>query len=154
VPISETDTAASLYFDKLYPLGLDAIAEAVELIDLGRAKPRAQDESRATFQGLVDDAVARVDWSRDAVTIDRLIRGCDPQPGAHALHQGTSVRLFDAKLLPGASSEPSGTVIAREGGALVLAAGGGRLAVGRVRMGDGKKIAAADSEIAPGHRLA
>jgi methionyl-tRNA formyltransferase len=154
VPISGTDTAASLYFDKLYPLGLDAIAEAVDLIDRGKATPRMQDESRATFQGLVDDAVARVDWSLDAATVDRLIRGCDPQPGAHALHQGTSVRLFDARLLPGSASEASGTVIAREAGALVLAVSGGRISIGRVRVGDGKKMAAAESELAPGQRLA
>ncbi len=154
VPISETDTAASLYFDKLYPLGLDAIAEAVELVDRGSARPRVQDESRATFQGLVDDEVARIDWSQDAATIDRLIRGCDPQPGAHALHGAQSVRLFDARLLSGSAREASGTVLAREGSALVLAAGGGRIAIGRVRAGDGKKVAAAESDLAPGHRLA
>src|SRR5688572_1980721 len=47
VPISPTDTAASLYFDKLYALGLDAIAEAVAAIDAGTAEFRAQDERDA-----------------------------------------------------------------------------------------------------------
>src|SRR5206468_13088848 len=55
VPISPTDTAASLYFDKLYPLGLDAIAEAVAAIDAGTAVLRAQEEVDASHQGLVDD---------------------------------------------------------------------------------------------------
>src|SRR4029453_6594093 len=54
VPISPTDTAASLYFDKLYPLGLAALAEAVAAIDAGTAVLRAQSESDASHQGLVD----------------------------------------------------------------------------------------------------
>lgn len=153
VPIADTDTAASLYFDKLYPLGLDAMAEAVRLVDEGRATPKPQDERRATFQGLVDDAVARIDWSRSAAELSRLVRGCDPQPGAHALHKDVSIRLYDARLSPGPADAPPGTVLAFEGGAAVLAAAGGRVAVGRARRGDGKKVAAAESGLAPGDRL-
>lgn len=153
VEISDTDTAATLYFDKLYPLGLEAIAEAVQAVDAGQAEPRQQDEALATFQGLVDDEVARIDWTRDAVTIDRLIRGCDPQPGAHALHRDVSIRLFESTLLPGGATEPSGTVVAIDGGAIVVAAGGTALRIGRARLGDGKKGPAAQSGLAPGDRL-
>ena len=154
VSISDTETAASLYFDKLYPLGLEAIAEAVRAVDEGTAVPRPQDERLATFQGLVDDAVARIDWAKDAATIDRLVRGCDPQPGAHAQRGGVPVRLFDARLLPGGAERESGTVLAHDGDAVVVAAGGGRLRIGRARVGDGKKVAAAQSGLAPGDVLA
>lgn len=154
VSISDTETAASLYFDKLYPLGLEAIAEAVRAVDEGTAVPRPQDERLATFQGLVDDAVARIDWAKDAATIDRLVRGCDPQPGAHAQRGGVPVRLFDARLLPGGAERASGTVLAHDGDAVVVAAGGGRLRIGRARVGDGKKVAAAQSGLAPGDVLA
>ena len=153
VPIAASDTAASLYFDRLYPLGLEAIAEAVKAVDEGRAVLRPQDESRATFQGLVDDTVARIDWAQDAASIDRLIRGCDPQPGAHARHGVVSVRLFDARLLPGSAAQASGTILEREGDGLVIAAGGGRILIGRARLGDGKKVAAAQSGLAPSDRL-
>jgi methionyl-tRNA formyltransferase len=153
VPISATDTAASLYFDRLYPLGLEAITEAVKAVDEGRAVLRPQDESRATFQGLLDDTVARIDWAQDAASIDRLIRGCDPQPGAHARHGEVSVRLFDARLLTGSVAQASGTILEREGDGLVIAAGGGRILLGRARLGDGKKVAAAQSGLAPGDRL-
>jgi methionyl-tRNA formyltransferase len=66
VAIAPDETAGTLYFRKLYPLGLDAIAEAVRLAETGAARPRPQDESRASFQGLVDDAVARIDVTRPA----------------------------------------------------------------------------------------
>jgi methionyl-tRNA formyltransferase len=154
VRIEDHDTAASLYYDKLYPLGVEAIAEAVAAVADGTARPRAQDEARATFQGLVGDAEARIDWSLPAERLDRLVRGCDPSPGAWAEWNGQRVRCFDARREPEGLPAPPGTVLRAEGGALLLAAQGGALRVGRMRVGDGAKAAAAESGLAPGDRLA
>jgi len=153
VEIRDTDTAGSLYFERLYPLGIEAIVEAVASIAAGTARGVPQDESRATAQGLATDAVARIDWTRDAFELDRLIRGCDPQPGAFARWRGEPLRLFDGRLLPGAADAPAGSVLGLENGRLVLAARGGRLAVGRLRLGEGKKLAAAESGLEAGQRL-
>jgi methionyl-tRNA formyltransferase len=153
VEIGPTATAASLYYQDLYPLGVEALCEAVALVERGEAKPRPQDESQATFQGLVDDAVARIDWSRSCQELDRLIRGCDPQPGAFAEREGQKLRLFDAARLDGSADAPAGTLVAIEEGRLVIAAEGGRISVGRVRIGDGKKIPAAEAGLAVGDRL-
>src|SRR5262245_52578211 len=153
VEIRDTDTAASLYFDKLYPLGIDAIAEAVAAVAAGSARGRPQDEALATAQGLANDGIAQLDFRREARELDRLIRGCDPQPGAFALRRGEKLRLFDARLLPGASDAPAGSVLGLEDGRLVIAARGGRLAVGRLRLGEGKKIAAAEAGIVAGEQL-
>jgi methionyl-tRNA formyltransferase len=153
VPISDSDTAASLYFDKLYPLGLDAIAEAVDAVAAGRAEYRPQDDARATHQGLVTDEVARLDWSRSAAELDRWIRGCDPQPGAWALRGDEPVRLFDGRLALGTPRAAPGVVEALEDGRAIVAARGGRLSVGRARIGDAPKVAAAESGLAPGERL-
>jgi len=155
VPIAPTDTAASLYFDKLYGLGIDAIAEAVDAVDRGDAVYRPQDESRASHQGLVDDAVARLDWSREAVELDRWLRGCDPQPGAWALRGSERVRCYDGRLAGGpdaAAGEEPGRVVAHEDGAVRVAARGGVLRIGRVRAGDGAKRPAAEV-LAVGERL-
>jgi len=144
VAIDATDTAASLYFDKLYPLGVEAVVEAVAAVDRGTARPASQDEASATFQGLVTDEVARIDWGRPAVEIDRLVRGCDPSPGAHASRaNGARVRLFDARFVTGESGAEPGTLLGLEDGRLVVAASGGRVAVGKLRVGDGPKGAAA-----------
>jgi methionyl-tRNA formyltransferase len=120
----------------------------------GRAVATPQDESRASFQGLVDDAVARLDWTRPALEVDRLIRGCDPQPGAHARLGDEVVRLFESRLLPGAATGPAGGVLGIEDGRLLIAASGGRLAVARVRRGAGKKVPAPEAGLAAGMRLA
>jgi len=154
VPISETDTAATLYFQKLYPLGLDAVVEAVEAVARGNAKPVPQDESRATFQGLVDDAAARLDFSRPALELERWIRGCDPQPGAHAVLLGERVRLFDSRLLLTADGSEPGTILQVDAGGARVAARGGVLQIGRARRGDeGKKLTPAEAGLRVGDRL-
>ena len=144
VPISPTDTAASLYFDKLYPLGLDAIAEAVAAIDAGTAVLRAQSEADASHQGLVDDEVARLDFAKSAALLDHWIRGCDPQPGAWARRGDEVVRCFDGVLAAGSPGAPAGTIVRADDGGVLLAARGGLVRVGRARLGDGAKQPAAE----------
>ena len=154
VRIGPEDTAGSLYYRELYPLGVEAVVEAVAQVDRGSAEYRAQDEAAASFQGLVDDAVARIDWRRPATELDRLIRGCDPAPGAHARRGADEVRLLDARLEPGAAGAPAGTLVAAQDGRLVVAAEGGRIAFARVRVAGGPKTPALEAGLRIGERLA
>jgi methionyl-tRNA formyltransferase len=156
VHIDATDTTASLFFNKLQPLGVTAILEAVDLIDSGKAAPKVQDESRASHQGLIDDKVAAIDLKRSADEIDRLVRGCDPQPGAFLRLDGNPVRLFDAQLDPGSGGNP-GEIVAIDDKGIVIALSGGRLRVARVRADQSKELAsafAARAGVAIGRRLA
>ncbi len=137
VPIAPRETVTSLFFEKLQPLGVEALVEAVELVATGRARPEAQDESLATTQGLVDDSVAAIDLAKSAVEIDRLVRGCDPQPGAFLRFGATQVRVFDVALEPPAKATP-GSVVGCDASGLVVALRGGALRIARVR-GDGAK---------------
>jgi methionyl-tRNA formyltransferase len=157
VAIDDDDTTATLFFKKLAPLGAEALVRAVELIDRGEAAPWAQDESCATHQGLVDDAVSAIDFSCSAREIDRLVRGCDPQPGAWARFAGEPLRLFDARLLePAGDTVVPGTVLDVTPAGLRIALHGGVLAVGRVRGSGPKEPAAAFAArvgLRPGSRL-
>lgn len=152
VPIGPADTQASLYFDKLYALGVDAIGEAVDAVANGTASYEPQDESRASHQGLVGQDDARIDWKQPAAEVDRQVRGCDPSPGAWALRGDDEVRLFDARLEGPAEGQP-GEVVGVQEGRLRLALRGGCLSIGRVRIGDGKKQPAAEAGLRPGERL-
>jgi methionyl-tRNA formyltransferase len=152
--IAPTDNAASLYFDKLYPLGIEAVLEAVDAVDRGTAKPRAQSEAGASFQGLVTDEVARVDWTRPDAEIERLVRGCDPSPGAHAVRaDGERVRLFDARYEARSSPADAGTVLDVADGRVVVALHEGRLTLGKLRVGAGPKLPAAEAGVEAGERL-
>jgi methionyl-tRNA formyltransferase len=154
VPILPHHTAASLYFESLYALGVEATALAVARVADGSATYAPQDEAHASFQGLVDDAAARIDWSRPAAQLDCLVRGCDPNPGAHAKLGEQSVRLFGCTLAPAEGAAPPGTVLALDAKGARIAASGGVLQVAKLKLGAGAKVAAAEAGIAPGARLA
>ena len=153
VSIEAHDTSASLYFDHLYPLGVEAMTDAVAAVAEGRAEFSPQSEAGASFQGLVDDEVARLDWSLGGTELDRRIRGCDPQPGAWAEYEGEVVRFFGGSLESGvAHAETPGRVLEfdAEGRMRVAAAGETVLRITRVRRVDGKKVSAAESGIPAG----
>jgi methionyl-tRNA formyltransferase len=155
VEISPTDTMASLYFDKLYPMGVEGMVEVVAAIDAGRARLEPQREAGASFQGLVSDEDARLDFERaDATALDRRIRGCDPSPGAWAQLGDESVRLFASVVEGGEPGDaPPGTVLEVGEAGLRLAARGGVLLVKKVRRGGAAKGPAAESGLAAGDRL-
>jgi methionyl-tRNA formyltransferase len=153
VPILPHHTAATLYFESLYALGVEAMVEAVARVADGTATYTVQDESRASFQGLVDDAVARIDWARAAADIDCLVRGCDPNPGAHAQLGTRSVRLFGCTLASGAVSAAPGTIVELGAQGARIAARGGSLQVARLKVDAGGKVPAAEAGVAVGDRL-
>jgi methionyl-tRNA formyltransferase len=154
--IAPTDNTASLYFDKLYPMGVEAMVEVVASIDAGTARLEPQVETGASFQGLVDDEVARLDFSVEAASLDRRIRGCDPAPGAWAELGGERVRLYGCVLEAGATTDQApGTVLSLDESGLRLAAKGGILAIQKVfRASAARKCVAAESGLQIGDQLA
>lgn len=153
VEIGPEDNAATLYFQKLYPLGIEAVAEAVAAVAAGSPQYRSQDESLATFQGLVNDEAAAIDWGRSAVELDRLIRGCDPQPGALTRFEGEPLRLYGARLEAGEAGGAPGELVSAEAGRLAIATGSGRISVGKLRLGSGAKVAAGEAPLRTGQHL-
>src|SRR5262245_27812168 len=143
VKVDPDDTTGSLYFNKIFPLGVDAIGESVDLIKAGKPPRIVQDESKATYDPPCRDEHARIDWSKPAQEVYNLIRGCDPQPGAHTTWQGKVVRIFDARLLSGGNSVSAGHVTGIGAEEITVALNGGTLTVKRMR-GEGAKISAAD----------
>jgi methionyl-tRNA formyltransferase len=143
VKVDPDDTAGSLYFNKIFPLGVDAIAEAVDLIKGGNPPRIVQDESQATYDPPCRDEHARIDWSKPAQQVYNLVRGCDPQPGAHGIHNDKIVRLFDARLQINNGSAPAGEITAVGADEIAVALNGGTLKVKRMR-GDGAKIGAVE----------
>jgi len=157
VPILPGDNTVSLYFERLYPLGVEAMLEAIDDVASGRARPRPQSEAGASSQGLVDDAVARIDWTRPGDALDRLIRGCDPQPGALAYLGDRPVRLYGQRLERFDHGKPAGTILpfdAQAGRLRVAAEGGWVLSLEKLKLGEeGRKLPAAEVGLEVGARL-
>jgi methionyl-tRNA formyltransferase len=140
--IGADDTAASLYYNTLFKLGVATVLDAVDLIAAGKAPRVAQDESRASYDPLCRDEHARVDWGRPAAEVYNLIRGCDPQPGAWVERAGEKVRLYDARRADVAASPGRIAAIGPDG--IVVGAAGGAIRIGKLRAGD-KKTAASEA---------
>jgi methionyl-tRNA formyltransferase len=143
VEIRDTDTLGSLYFDRLYPMGVAALLEAVDLVRAGTAPKIVQDESQATYEGWCKKEHVQIDWQKPLQTVWNLVRGADPQPGAWTTYEGTTLLLHDAKKLAGATQARPGEVVAVDDSGMTIAASGGQIQVTRVRPEGGQKVAAA-----------
>ena len=156
VTIEPDDTTGSVYFNKIFPLGVEAIGEAVELIKTGNPPRIVQDESKANYDPICRDEHAQIDWSKPAQEVYNLIRGCDPQPGAHTSYKGKMVRIFDTRLQIGNNSAPAGQVTDIGAEEFIVALNGGTLTVKKAR-GDGAKFSggefAKDVGLKAGERL-
>ena len=142
VDIAPHDSTGSLYFNSLFPMGIDAIVEAVELIKIGKAPKIPQDDSLATYEPPCDETYGGIDWSKPASDVYNLIRGCDPQPGAYSTLGGRKVKFYKAELLVAAEDVSPGQVISIGPGEVVVALNGGALKVGKIKGEKGAKIAA------------
>jgi methionyl-tRNA formyltransferase len=153
-PIGPDDTAGTLYYKTLFPLGVQTVLESVELIASGRAPREPQDERLASYDPLLTDTHAAIDWTRPQQVVHDLIRGCDPQPGAHTSYGRVRLRLFEPRRVEGTGAP--GTVLAVDEAGLVVATADGAVRCTRAR-GDGPKAAAAEVAAAlgirPGARL-
>jgi methionyl-tRNA formyltransferase len=156
VPIEEGDTTGSIYFNRLFPLGIETMVEAVDLIRAGKAPATTQDEQLATYEPICRDEHAKVDFSKPAREVYNLLRGCDPQPGAFASVAGKKLRLYEAALEAAAPDASAGVIVSIDGSAMSIALSGATLAVKRVRLESSpKKVAPNElgSELAMGTRL-
>ena len=144
IDIGPDDTTGSLYFNHLFPLGVEAILESIDLVKAGNAPKLSQDEAKATYEPPCDDRVAGIDWNKPARELYNLVRGCDPQPGAFAFFKGEKVRVYGAKLIEEPADKSPGTIIDIDDQGIHVAVSGGKLVATKVRPAKGGKVAAAE----------
>ncbi len=155
VSIAPDDTAGSLYFDKIFPMGVQALVEAADLVVSGRATESTQNEAEASYEGWVREAESRINWANHVDFLYDLIRGCNPAPGAWTICGDKKLYLFDAKKIPARTfgevrGKKLGEVVAAGPAGLRIHAQGGFVEVSRIRLDGGPKIAASDAGIAAG----
>jgi len=143
VEIGADDTLGSIYFNQLFPLGVAAMVEGVDLVKVGKAPRIVQNEADATYESWCTADDVSVDWSQSSAKVHNLIRGADPQPGAWTTYKGKRLQIFDCARLEGVSGSTPGEVIAINGDGIAVAAGDGQILLKRVR-GEGAKVAAAE----------
>jgi methionyl-tRNA formyltransferase len=152
LPIASDDTAATLH-DKLAAQGARLIVHALR--DLDHLSPIAQPSEGVTYANKIDKTEAMLDWRRPAEELARRLRAFDPFPGGAANLDGTVVKLWRG--LAESGSGIPGTVLAAEGGGIVVACGDGALRVTELQKPGGRRLTAADflrgSPLTPGQRF-
>jgi methionyl-tRNA formyltransferase len=160
-PIGFTDSLGSVYFDRLFPMGVEAMLESVDLVKAGKAPRIEQDEIEATYEGRCTAENARIDWGKPWRQIHNLIRGCSPAPGAWTTLDGKTLQVFEAKPIP--ARDPKGIggklgeIVAVEDDGFTVVCADGRIKLLRVKPADGPKVGAAEyaaaAKLAAGARL-
>ena len=143
VEITPEDTLGDLYFKKLFPLGVEAIIESVELVRSGKAPKAVQDESMATYEGWCKADDVQVEWEENTSTVFNMIRGADPQPGANTTFNGTKLSLYDAAASSDNTAIP-GTVVSVDEFGIHVSTGDGAVNIRRVRESGSGKVSSSE----------
>jgi len=137
IPLEGRETGRGLH-DKLATLGASTLLEALPGIADGTSKLEPQDDALATYAGKLTKAEARIDWTRPAVELDRMIRAFDPWPVAQTKLGEITLRLWsselpDADTGSGTGSVPSGRVVRAGKAGIDVATGDGLLRITRLQ---------------------
>lgn len=143
-PITNDDTGGSLH-DKLALQAPATLEEALDLLATGHPPREKQDDSKATHVRKLTRQDGRIDWSRSAVELDRLIRAFTPWPGTSCLLQDVQMKIHRAQVTPDADACPApGTIVSADANGIVVSCGSGLLNLLEVQIEGGKRLPAAD----------
>lgn len=139
VMIEEKETAESL-FGKLTRAGAGLLLETLPLIEAGKVVPVRQDERLSTHTRMMEKSAGRIDWSKDAASIERLVRGLNAWPSAYTSCNGKNVKLWRCDVVSGETVPDvhPGTVVNVAKDSFDVACGRGLLRVRELQL-EGKK---------------
>ncbi|MFM2579177.1 methionyl-tRNA formyltransferase [Vibrio fortis] len=137
LPIEATDTSASMY-EKLAGLGPDALVECLADIASGKAVAEKQDDELANYAKKLSKEEARINWSDDAVHIERCVRAFNPWPMSHFEAAENSIKVWQSRVAEQTSDKPAGTILQADKTGIYVATGQGVLVLEQLQV-PGKK---------------
>jgi methionyl-tRNA formyltransferase len=153
-PIGPDATLGEVYFNSLFPLGVQALMEAADLVVAGQHQEVEQDESKASYEGWMKEAESRINWHNHVDQVYNLIRACNPAPGAWGEIGGQTVSVFDcrqhvARKFADVKGKP-GEVARVTDESVFVNAQGGMIEIFKLKPQGGKKMSAAEFAQAQG----
>lgn len=143
VLIDEKETGESLH-DKLMAAGAELIVEALPKIEKGEIVPEKQDDALSCYASRLTKSMGLIDWTQDAVSIERLVRGLNSWPSAYTVYKGKTLKIWEADVIAGKSSYKPGTVAEVGKDYFDVAAGEGRLRIKTLQLEGKKKVSVRD----------
>ena len=142
VEIGPDDTLGSLYFNHLFPMGVDSLLEAVDLVRDGTAPRLNQDPAKGTYEGWCRRTDVEIDWAQSVDVVYNLIRGANPQPGAWTTLNGHSVTILDSKKAIGLANVEPGSVAEVDADGVSIGCMGGAVRVEKFKPEGAGKMSA------------
>lgn len=139
--IGPDETLGDVYFKKLFPMGVDAMMESLDLVKAGVILKHDQRLDQGSYESWFKKADAEIHWSKPVGEVYNIIRAANPAPGAWTTCNGATVQVFDSARLEGDGTP--GEVVSIGDDGVTVQADGGRILMKRVRA-DGGKISAAE----------
>lgn len=139
-PIDPKETGDSLH-DKLAEEGARLIVEALEKIEAGEITPRKQKEEEASYAGMLQKSMGRIDWNKDAAQIERMVRGLNSWPSAYTTYRGKTLKIWDSDISENETASGDaipGTVTAVKKDAIYVRTGDKELKITQLQL-EGKK---------------
>jgi len=143
IAVDPKETGGSL-FDKLSLAGSELILSTLDKLEQGTLRPTPQGEEHVSYVKMIQKSMGDIDWTLDAVSIERLIRGLNPWPSAYTRWNGRVLKIWDAEVLTEEYEGVCGQVAAIEKDRLLIKTGKGTLAI-RSLQPEGKKRMEADA---------
>jgi len=140
VPIGPEDTAQTLH-KRLARVGAQRLIDTLNQLASSNLVATPQDQSKATYAPFLKKQDGRIDWGKEAKSLDAFIRGMNPWPGAFTSLSGKRLKIYKAKYLQQRAGEKPGTVLPGFAGDLNVATGRGLLALKEVQLESGKRLA-------------
>jgi methionyl-tRNA formyltransferase len=140
--IGPDETLGDVYFKKLFPMGVDAMLESLDLVKAGVMLKHDQRLEDGSYESWFKKANAKIDWSMPAAQVYNTIRAANPAPGAWTTLSGEEVQIYDAAHASGSGTP--GEVVAVDDDGVTVQADGGRILMKRVRPKGGDKQPAID----------
>lgn len=138
------DMTAGQLHDRLAQIGGRLLIRTIKDISEGKASPVKQDDSKATYAGLISKKDGKIDFSKSPQKIERLIRGFDPWPGAFCFLDGQQIKLWKAVPCGEKTSAGDGEVISAGNEGLKIACGGDSLMITELQAPGKKRMNAGD----------
>ena len=139
IPIEAEENYETLH-DKLTVLGGEAIVEAIELLEQGKLVPEKQEDSDSCYAPKIAKEMGRIEFSKSAAEIDRLIRGMTPWPSAYTGYQGKQLKIWKAVPLETYDNKgrSGGEILEVSKNSVIVAAGKGAVEILELQL-EGKK---------------